>query len=176
MNRFRVLCADPPWRHGDQLGRRGGDAHYKNTLSMREIMGFRLPPMLDNSWLFLWRVTPMPLEALQVMRAWGFTYKTEIVWRKLTPTGKPHFGMGRYVRGSHETCLVGVRGRVHPAVNTVRSVIEAAVGRHSEKPEAFYDLVEELTGRGPYAELFARRHRPGWSCFGNELPGKGARK
>lgn len=91
-----------------------------------------------------------------------------IVWRKLTKHGKPHFGMGRIVRASHEVCIVATRGKPVPKVLHVRSVFEAPVGRHSEKPEMFYDIVEELFD-GPYLELFARRCRPGWTCLGDEV-------
>jgi hypothetical protein len=73
------------------------------------------------------------------------------------------------VRASHETCIVAKRGRPLIKARNVRSVFEAPVGRHSEKPEGFYDLVESLAD-GPYLELFARRVRPGWTCLGNELP------
>jgi N6-adenosine-specific RNA methylase IME4 len=77
-------------------------------------------------------------------------------------------GMGHYVRGSHETCILATRGRFKVRSRAVRSVFEARRGRHSEKPDEFYALVEELAD-GPYAELFARRRRPGWRCFGKEL-------
>lgn len=167
---FRVLCADPPWRFGDSLPGpgRGAAKHYP-TMSVEEICAFPLPPLEPDAWLFLWRVSSMQQEALDVMKAWGFKLKTEIVWRKLTPNRKPWFGMGHYVRASHETCLVGVRGKVRPLVRNVRSVFDAVAGKHSAKPEAFYDLVETLSC-GPYVELFARRVRPGWTCFGNEVP------
>jgi N6-adenosine-specific RNA methylase IME4 len=111
----------------------------------------------------------MQQEALDIANAWGFKPKTEIVWHKLTKTGgKTHFGMGHYTRAAHETCLVCVRGRPKIKSRSVRSIFSAPVGKHSEKPSAFFSLVEELSD-GPYAELFARRHRPNWSCFGNEL-------
>jgi N6-adenosine-specific RNA methylase IME4 len=107
-------------------------------------------------------------EAYAVADAWGFTAKSEIVWRKLTRGGKAHFGLGRYVRATHETAILAARGRPDLLAHNVRSLFEAQVGRHSEKPEAFYDLVEELSP-GPYLELFARRSRPGWTCLGNEV-------
>jgi N6-adenosine-specific RNA methylase IME4 len=169
MTRSRVLVADPPWAFGDRLpgGGRGAAKHYQ-CMDVEALKSFPLPAMADDSVLLLWRVAAMQREALDVLEAWGFTLKTEIVWRKLTKHGKPHFGMGHYVRAGHETCLLGIRGRWKPRVRNVRSVFEAPVGKHSEKPAAFYDLVEELAD-GPYVELFARRRRPGWECLGNEL-------
>jgi N6-adenosine-specific RNA methylase IME4 len=109
----------------------------------------------------------MPEEALRVVYSWGFTPKSEIVWIKFTPGGKLHFGMGRTVRAAHETCMIATRGRPQRKSASVRSIFDAVVGKHSAKPEEFYDLVESLYD-GPYAELFARRVRPGWSCFGND--------
>jgi N6-adenosine-specific RNA methylase IME4 len=165
----RVLVADPPWKFGDKLpGKgRGAEKHYP-CMSVDELVRFPLPPLADDCLLLLWRVAAMQQEALDVMRAWGFTLKSELVWIKETKTGKRHFGMGRYVRAEHEVCLIGVRGRVAVADRGIRSTFRAQVGRHSEKPGAFYELVERLHP-GPYAELFARRARPGWDCHGNEL-------
>ncbi len=168
---FRVLCADPPWSFGDKLpsASRGAEKNYQ-VLDTEGIRRFPMPPLHDDAILFMWRVASQVEEAYSVVRAWGFVPKSEIVWCKLTPNGKPHFGMGRYVRASHETCIVAVRGRMTDKIKAknVRSVFQAQTGRHSQKPECFYDLVESLV-EGPYCELFARRERPGWTCYGNEL-------
>ena len=168
----RVLVADPPWRHDDQLPgpKRGASKHYKSTMSVEEICGFEIPRMHEDSHLFLWRVSSMVEEAYAVVRAWGFEPTSEIVWVKRTKTGKRHFGMGRTVRGEHESCIVARRGRPPIRSASVRSTFEGPVGAHSEKPDAFFRLIEELTF-GPYHELFARRRRGyGWTCEGNELP------
>jgi N6-adenosine-specific RNA methylase IME4 len=173
----QVLVADPPWRFGDKLpgAGRGAERHY-TTMSVDELCGFELPPLADDAYLFMWRVSSMVEEAYAVVRSWGFVPKSEIVWQKLTKTGKPWFGMGHHVRASHETCVVATRGRPRPLVRRVRSTFSAPVpvdvtGKyiHSAKPEAFYDLVEQLAA-GPYTELFARRRRPGWFCLGNQVP------
>jgi N6-adenosine-specific RNA methylase IME4 len=172
---YRVVVADPPWSFNDKLpGKsRGAEKNYA-VLSIEELRAFPLPDIADDAYLFMWRVASQVEEAYSVVRAWGFEPgfepKTELVWRKLTSTGdKPHFGMGRTLRAAHETCVVATRGRPKPKSHSIRSVFEAPVGRHSQKPEAFFDLVEQLTD-GPYVELFARRFRPGWTCLGNELP------
>jgi site-specific DNA-methyltransferase (adenine-specific) len=169
---FRVLCADPPWRYGDKLpGKgRGAGKHY-DEMPVRDICRFPLPDMERDSLLLLWRVAAQQEEALQVVRMWGFVPKSEIVWQKLTrKAGKKHFGMGRVVRASHETCIVATRGRFKPLVKNIRSTFEAPVGIHSEKPEFFYREIVEKLAEGPYCELFARRLRDGWTCLGNELP------
>jgi N6-adenosine-specific RNA methylase IME4 len=168
---IRVLVADPPWAFGDKLpgASRGAEKNYR-VLSTLDIELFKLPQLADDALLFLWRVAAMPEEALSVCRAWGFTPKSELVWLKKTPLGKTHFGMGRYVRASHETCIIASRGHGNRLIKSrsVRSVFEAATGIHSQKPDEFYTLVESLAD-GPYHELFARRARPGWSQEGDEL-------
>lgn len=165
-----VLVADPPWAFDDALGARGATAHY-SCMSVSQICELLEPHLCvaPDAVLFLWRVGAMQQEALDVMRYWGFRPKAELVWRKTTATGKRHFGMGRIVRAEHETCLIGTRGSIAPRSRSIRSTFDAPVGRHSEKPDAFYAIVEALYP-GPYFEMFARRRRAGWRQHGNELP------
>lgn len=176
---FRVLVADPPWQPDDQLpGTTRGAANQYPTLSTVQLCAARLfpiPLMMDDAVLALWRLSSMQQDALDVVSAWGFTVKTELVWVKLTVNGKKHFGMGRQVRAAHETCLIATRGRIRPKSRSVRSVFEAPVptdssGRriHSAKPDAFFDIIERLYD-GPYVELFSRRERSGWLALGNEI-------
>lgn len=167
---FGVICADPPWSFGDTLpGASHGAAKNYDVMGIDGICDFTLPPLTEDAYLFLWRVSSQVEEAYRVVRAWGFVPKSEIVWQKLTTNGLPWFGMGRHVRASHETAIIAVRGRPKPISRSVRSTFSAPAGKHSEKPEAFYDLIEKLAS-GPYVELFARRQRPGWTCLGNEMP------
>ncbi len=168
----RVLSADPPWAFGDKLpgDGRGAEKHYV-TLSVEALCSFPLPELADDCALFLWRVAAMQQEALDVVKAWGFKLKTEVVWRKLTVNGKRHFGMGRIVRAEHETCLVATRGRPEVLDRSIRSTFKAPTGRHSEKPDVFYSEIVERLYAGPYVELFARRPRAGWTVHGNEIPG-----
>lgn len=171
MTTARILVADPPWLFRDGLPgpKRGASKHYP-CLSISDLMRFPLPPLADDCYLFLWRVASMPTEALDVCRAWGFVPKTELVWCKQSSSGKRHFGMGRHLRAEHETCIVAVRGRPKPRSRSIRTVFTAPLPdrRHSAKPNEFYDLVEKFA-EGPYAELFARRKRSGWNCYGNEV-------
>jgi len=167
---FKVIAADPPWRFGDSLpGKTRGAARQYPCMDWRDIARFPLPPLADDCALFMWRVSSMQREALAVIDAWGFEFKTEIVWQKLTLRGKAHFGMGRITRATHETCFVAVRGRPKVRSRSVRDSFSAAIGKHSEKPESFYtDIVQRLYD-GPSVELFARRKRAGWTCLGNEV-------
>lgn len=189
MDPFRVVAADPGWQFADALpgASRGASKNYRTDPvqaicdmakyggSWIEIDGHRVH-VADDAYLFLWRVSAMVEEAYRVVRAWGFIPKTEIVWRKLSSTGKKqHFGMGHHTRAAHETCILATRGSPKPLVRNIRSVFDAPTppgmkgrAKHSAKPEFFYtDIVEKLAA-GPYVELFARRQRRQWSCYGLE--------
>lgn len=168
-----TIVADCPWQFSDKLPgpSRGAEKNY-SCMSVAELhlflsqQSFEVSP---DAYLLMWRVASMQQEALDVVRAWGFVVKTEIVWEKLTKNGLPWFGMGHHLRAAHETCLVCTRERARPLRRNQRSRFSAVVGRHSEKPAAFFDIVES-TFPGPYAELFARTVRPGWVQVGNKLP------
>ena len=172
----RVLVADPPWPSTPArlpLAEGGRLLPYKR-MSEEEISASELPPLDDYCVLFLWRLASMQEMALRVCRAWGFRPYGEMIWVKRTTKDKLWCGMGLLLRSSHETCLVGVRakpkGRMPvPHGKNTRSVIEAKyTGRHSGKPEAFFNEIEHMLD-GPYYELFARQQRPGWICSGDEL-------
>lgn len=179
--KFKVLCVDAPWKFTDKLpgDGRGAQKNYA-CLSRTELMRFPLPPLADDCALFFWRVAAMQQDALDVVDAWDFKVKSEVVWLKKTEHGLRWFGMGRTVRAEHEVCILATRGRPVVKDHSVRSTfvtehtelpdfagLSAVVGRHSEKPEEFYKIVETLF-EGPYCELFARRQRPGWTCLGDE--------
>lgn len=172
---IRTLVAEPPWAFRDGLpgGGRGAYKHYP-LLNLHEVMRFPLPDLAPDCRLFLWvPASLMPL-GLKVVEAWGFKYTSEGVWVKVNRQnglGGPglRIGMGRTFRMTHEPFLVGYRGRPARLSSAIPSVLIAPhQPRHSQKPDEFYDMVERLSP-GPYAELFARRERPGWECYGNEL-------
>ena len=119
--------------------------------------------------LFLWAVAPLLPEALHVMTAWGFQYKTiAFTWAKTTRDGRPAIGMGYWTRAGAEVCLLGVRGRPKRLDRGVRQLIVEPRREHSRKPDRVAADVERLVG-GPYLELFARTRRPGWTCVGDQL-------
>lgn len=160
-----TIVADPPWPYSDRLpGKgRGAGKHY-GLLSMSDIMRFPLPPLAEDCRLYLWTTGPFLFEARKVIEAWGFKVREQqIIWHK---TGR--IGMGHHVRVNHEIVLIGERGRPPTLARNVRSVFEAKPTKHSAKPDEFYEMVERLSP-GPYADLFARRQRPGWLCIGNEV-------
>jgi N6-adenosine-specific RNA methylase IME4 len=176
MKPVSLLVADPPWRFGDALpGKSRGASKNYATLSLAEIKNYKLPKLTDDALLLLWKVEAMSEEAYAVARAWGFVPKSSVVWVKgVSP--KLHFGMGRYVRNAHETCIIAARGRAASKVtsHSIRSVFFAPIaflaptGQHSEKPDEFYNIAEALFP-GPRYELFARKVRPGWGQSGLEL-------
>lgn len=175
---YDVIVADPPWKFSDKLGTRGAE-HCYPCMSIEQIKTFLVDTGVEPakaSLLFLWRVSSMQEEALEVCRAWGFAPKSEIVWEKTAKNDLLAFGMGRYVRMSHENCLIAVRGKGLALVkdHAVRSVIRAQRGRHSEKPDLFYETVERMCPTASKIELFARTRRAGWAQHGNQLPELGA--
>ena len=171
-----VLVADPPWAFGDSLpGASRGAAKNYATLSMRALTEFPLPPLARDCHLFLWHPASFQVEAVDLAIEWGFKPKAQLIWQKLTRSGKPWFGMGRIVRNSHETCMIATRGKPTVLRKDVRSTFSANVpvdaeGKtiHSAKPNEFYEIVEALCS-GPLVELFARKYRVRWYQYGNEL-------
>uniref|UniRef100_A0A6M3MER9 Putative methyltransferase n=1 Tax=viral metagenome TaxID=1070528 RepID=A0A6M3MER9_9ZZZZ len=178
--RYRVILADPPWEGQDQGTRMspaytGGQrsvAHYR-TLPIEVIKGLPVDRLCqDDALLFLWRLGCMQEEALTVAWKWGFDIKTEIVWCKVSKTGRPRFGGGHYVRNAHEVCLVGARGRAARLIRdrSVPSWFTAERGDHSRKPAACYELIERLA-EGPRLEMFATSVRAGWTSWGAKIGG-----
>jgi N6-adenosine-specific RNA methylase IME4 len=172
MKPFTCVCADPPWKFGDKLpGKtRGAERNYP-TIGVDDLCNLILPHIADDAWLFMWRVSSQVPEAYRVVKAWGFEPKTELVWRKLTSAGKESFGMGRSLRGAHETCIVAKRGRPKILNHSTRTIFSAVTGKHSEKPPEFFRIVEDLCP-GPRLELFGRAARVGWTVIGDEAPGQ----
>ena len=172
--RYSVILADPPWRFTVWSAKgtgRSADQHYP-TMSMEEIKSLPVDVLAaDNCVLFLWACWPMIDQALDVIRAWGFKYKTRaFTWAKLTPSGLSfHFGMGYYTRANDEPCLLATPGRMPVADHGVPSLLVSPMREHSRKPDEQYGLIERLYPQGPYLELFARRKRDGWDSWGNEI-------
>jgi N6-adenosine-specific RNA methylase IME4 len=163
---YSVIYADPPWHfqpYSDQTGMdRAADNHYP-TMTLADIKALPVPAA-DDAVLFLWATVPMLPEALSVMAAWGFTYKSNFVWNKNKA------GTGYWNRNKHEHLLVGTRGNIPaPAPGEqYASVIDADLRAHSRKPFHFREMIEELFPSLPRVELFARERFAGWDHLGNE--------
>jgi N6-adenosine-specific RNA methylase IME4 len=160
---FELVYADPPWQLGHPDSPHAPENHYP-TMDLDSIKAVEVPAAKD-AVLFLWTVSSLLEGALEVIRAWGFEYKTTLCWVK------PSIGPGVWVRNRHELLLLARRGD-HPPPDPedrVDSVLEAPRGRHSEKPEQVYELLEQMYPQASKLELFARSRRPGWSAWGNEV-------
>lgn len=173
--RFGAVLADPPWRFTNRTGKMAPEhrrlSRYQ-TMSHAEIMELPIPQLvLPQSHLYLWVPNALVLEGLEVMKRWGFTYKTNLVWFKVRKDGGPDGrGVGFYFRNVTELVLFGVRGSMRTLAPGRRQVNLLATRKreHSRKPDQLYDLIERCSP-GPYLELFARHGRPEWSQWGDEI-------
>ena len=141
-------------------------------MTFQEIVELPIPQLARKQChLYLWVPNALILEGLEVMKRWGFTYKTNIIWYKVRKDGGPDGrGVGFYFRNVTELVLFGVRGSLRtkgPGRRQV-NIIVSRKREHSRKPDQLYDIVEGCSP-GPYLELFARHHRDGWTQWGNEI-------
>lgn len=160
---YRVLYVDPPWRYEHAEPSRAIENQYP-TMELDEIKQLK-PPAAPDSVLFMWATSPKLTEALEVVEAWGFNYRTCMVWVK------DKIGMGYYARQRHELLLVAKKGDGPVPAESDRpdSVVEAPRLEHSAKPPVVYDLLETMYPTETKIELFARNTRDGWESWGNEL-------
>lgn len=174
--KFSTILADPPWQFQNRTGKMAPEhkrlARYP-TLTLQEIKDIPVESVLeDTAHLYLWAPNALLAEGLQVMAAWGFTYKTNIIWYKVRKDGGPdRRGVGFYFRNVTEVILFGVRGKNARTLQPGRSqenIISSRKREHSRKPDEQYDLIEACSW-GPYLEMFARGHRPGWYCWGDQV-------
>ena len=164
---YGVIYADPPWKFETRSENgmdRSADNHYP-TMSMFDMLTLDVPAA-DDCVMFMWATVPMMPEALDLLDSWGFEYKSHIVWIK------DRIGTGYWTRNKHELLLIGTKGKVPaPAMGSQPpSVIELPLGKHSEKPELFVDMIMTLYPTTPKLEMFARIGRVGWDVIGNEAP------
>jgi N6-adenosine-specific RNA methylase IME4 len=162
--KFPTIYADPPWPYSNRAARGAAEKHYR-TLSMDAIRAEPIRDLAaDQAHLHLWTTNAFLHEAFDVIRAWGFRYKSCLIWIK------PQLGMGNYWRVSHEYLLLGVRGGLLFRDRTCRSWLLARRSVHSRKPFAFRALVEQVSP-GPYLELYGREEHPStdWTIYGNQV-------
>jgi N6-adenosine-specific RNA methylase IME4 len=172
--RYSTILADPPWQFQNRTGKMAPE-HKRllryPTMELKEIMELPVPRLAAaKSHLYLWVPNALLQEGLQVMEAWGFTYKSNLIWYKTRKDGGPDGrGVGFYFRNVTEIILFGVRGsmRTLQPGRTQVNLLATRKREHSRKPDELYDLVEACSP-GPYLELFARFPRSGWDQWGNE--------
>lgn len=168
--KFPLIYADPPWRYEHPpigASNRSIENHYP-TMTLEQICALPVHECAaDNAILFLWATAPKLAECFDVINAWGFTYRTCMVWVK------DKIGMGYHARNQHEILLIAKKGELSPPEPSDRpsSVVNAPRNEHSAKPEVFYDLIERMYPDLPKVELFARSRRDGWDAWGNQANG-----
>jgi N6-adenosine-specific RNA methylase IME4 len=171
---YRTILADPPWQFKNRTGKVAPEhkrlSRY-TTLSLKEIQ--EIPVWLvslEPSHLYLWVPNALLPEGLSVMAAWGFEYKTNIIWHKIRADGEPDGrGVGFYFRNTTEVVLFGVRGklRTNQRGRTQVNILKTHKREHSRKPDELYDIIEACSP-GPYLELFVRGRREGWDQWGDQ--------
>ena len=172
---FKTILADPPWQFQNKTGKVAPEHKRLNRYSTMTLEDIALLPIKDlaeePAHLYLWVPNALLLEGLQVMQAWGFQYKTNIVWHKVRKDGGPDGrGVGFYFRNTTELILFGVKGKKARTLAPGRrqvNILRTMKREHSRKPDELYDLIEECSP-GPYLELFARGTRENWSTWGNQ--------
>lgn len=164
--RYPTIVMDPPWSYGNTSGRHG-PTYADRFMSVDDILAFsasHVAQWVPDQWghLYLWATAPYVCAAEHIARNLGYTTKVWLVWVK------DRIGMGNYYRHQHELCCFAVKGQKRLKRKNASSIFYAPVTRHSEKPQAFYDLVESCS-YGPYLDVFARRRRAGWAVYGDEV-------
>lgn len=173
---YRAILADPPW-HFDvwaEGSARNASAKY-GTMRADDIAALPVPQLAaEDCVLFVWICWPKLFDAIDVLKGWGFIYKTcAFAWLKADPyrlfadDKTPFAGMGYWTRANSEVCLLATRGKPKRLNADVRQGIIAPRREHSRKPDGIHERIERLVA-GPYCELFARQRRPGWDVWGNE--------
>ena len=166
MRKYKTIIADPPWSK-NQKGKLGAINHY-DLMSIDRIKQMPIAEFCaDDAILGLWTPQGLIPEALEVIKSWGFDYRDEMIWDKY------YLGLGRYIRHTHETLLLGIRGKPEVKFRSQPSLVRAPRQDHSHKPEEFFPIFERI-GYAPYLELFARRrpstaHPEQWDVWGNEI-------
>lgn len=173
---FKVVMADPPWKFLTRSPKGEGRSPKYHTMTLDWIKGLPVSHLCErNAVLLLWVTDPMFEVGFEVMRAWGFTFKTiGFHWTKLTQDGRPATGMGFWSRANPELCLLGTIGSpkrldagVPRLIETQERLLRTERREHSRKPDEAYARTERLVA-GPYLDLFSREDRPGWTAWGHE--------
>ena len=174
IKKYGIIYADPPWQYkvySKKGAGRSAESHYP-TMSIEDIRALPVSELADRDCaLFLWITFPMLLDALSVIKAWGFTYKTvTFAWVKQNKkTNTLFWGMGYWTRANVELCILATKGRPRRKSAGVHQVVLAPVEEHSKKPDIVRDKIVTLMGDLPRIELFARQTPPGWDVWGNEV-------
>lgn len=170
MKKYNIIYADPPWMFNFANRNLKNKAHLYQTMKPGDIIGLPIKEISDKDCvLFLWVMnSEIPL-ALEVIKSWGFKYKTvAFTWVK-TRKNKYHFGGGNWTRSNPELCLLATKGKPKRISASIRNLCISSLREHSRKPDEIRDSIIKLCGDLPRIELFARVKTPGWDVWGNEV-------
>ncbi|MBN8221463.1 MAG: S-adenosylmethionine-binding protein [Spirochaetes bacterium] len=172
--KYKTILADPPWRFQNRTGKMAPEHKRLNRYDTLDVSDIAEMPVAlvaeEQSHLYLWVPNALLPEGLALMKAWGFQYKTNIVWHKIRKDGGPDGrGVGFYFRNTTEIILFGTKGSMRTLKPGRRQVniVKTQKREHSRKPDEVYDIIEACSP-GPFLEIFARGKRQGWSVFGNQ--------
>lgn len=173
-NKYQIIYADPPWsfKVWSKKGMNRSAAKHYPTMAKKDIQNLPVKEISDkNCILFLWVTAPCLIEGLELIKFWGFEYKTVgFTWVKKNKRADSWFwGLGYWTRANAEFCLIATKGKPKRASASVHSVIDSPIKKHSQKPDIVRDKIVELVGDLPRIELFAREKIEGWDCWGNEV-------
>ncbi len=179
--KYNIIYADCPWSYNDKNCNGAALKHYR-TMKLNDICDLKVENISDKDCvLFFWATYPLLAEALEVIKAWGFKYKTiAFQWLKVNKKNRePFYGLGRWTRGNTEPCLLATKGKPSRISKKVFQLIEKPIGKHSAKPAIVREKITELMGNLPRIELFARGDKEkdllgynefdGWDTWGNEI-------
>jgi len=159
-----VIVIDPPWPYGTEYNKdsRRVASPYKE-LSLEELEKFKLPAS-ENCVLWLWTTHKFLIPAFNLLKIWEFDYKLTFIWDKIK------LGMGSWLRCQVEFCLLGIKGKPKWNLTNERDILNIPRSKHSEKPVEFYNMIEKLCPtKGEYADIFCRKKRANWKCYGDEV-------
>ncbi len=178
--KYNIIYADPPWRFGSKQLQKYNNKRFDslesreyNTMSHNDLLTMDVKSIIENdSVCFMWTTDAHLREALEIIEAWGFKYKTiAFVWVKKHESGSSMYTLAPWTLKSCEICILGTKGTMgkHKKVNNVKQLVEAVRTKHSKKPIEVRNRIEELFGDLPRIELFAREKADGWDSWGNEI-------
>lgn len=171
--RYEVIYADPPWSYEDKMKGHTFSLEYEyETQDINWIRGLPISMLAAKDCvLFMWATSPLLPEAFEVIKSWGFEYKTvAFVWNKVSNKGKDISNIGHWTMGNVEMCLLSIKGKPKRIRKDIKQYVKAVRTVHSRKPVVVRERIVQLMGDVPRIELFARGAPEGWDVFGNEVP------
>jgi len=169
--KYKIIYADPAWTYDDKAlsGNRGAGCKY-DLMTDEALKMMPVSQLADNNCvLFMWATYPKIREALDLVKAWGFEYKTvAFTWVKKTSINTNFMGMGRWTRANAEIVLLGTKGKPSRVDAGIPQIVQTVVKEHSQKPDEVRQRIVKLCGNIPRVELFARTKVYGWDVWGND--------